>query len=282
MSIEQASPALPVGCPACLDPGRRKRHRARLGCSLIEQRRDQAVDLYRSGKNEREVAAQLGISPATAHHDLVERCVTPRPQTRGLNRGLMSAEHGRALQQGHHRYRGDVERVKAERGLIDDHELLERLRRAGAPRSAQAIDGHVRAGLIEPDRGLGFVKPRLFTTAAADELIARLKGYRDGRLRRFNATTASAARFRGEWYRARHGSAAEFGRLAPVIAAADGKQSGRRRELTDEQQARILELRARGGTGASVRAIAQNVDVGRGKVERFLKRETVTKPPLAL
>ena len=188
--------------------------------------------------------------------------------------------HLQALQEGHRRYRAEAERVKAERGLLDVAELLERLRRAGVPRSPGAVSGHLRDGLLERERDLGFDKPYLFTPAAADAYIGRLRGYGDGRLVRFNATTPEQAKGRATLYLARHKTTAEFGRVATVMASADARP-GRPRELTSEQEARILELREKGGKGASVRAIAQNVGVDRGRVERFLKRETVTKPPLA-
>jgi hypothetical protein len=81
----------------------------------------------------------------------------------------------------------------------------------------------------------------------------------------------------------RVGSTVLFGRYAKQLAEAGGKKAGRPGEVTAEQEARILERHEKGGKRASVRAIAQNVGVGRGKVERVLsrRRETVTKPPLA-
>jgi DNA-binding NarL/FixJ family response regulator len=234
----------------------------------IEERRDLVVNLYvREGLSEREIAGRVGWSPATVHSDLVARVVVRRSQTAGLKRGADREELER-LQDGHRAYRADVERAKAERSLIGTDELLERLRRAGAPRSQPAIVGYVEAGLIEPERDLGFAKPWLFTEAAADELVRRLQS--DHRGRRFNPSTAAAARFRATWYLARHKSHAEFGRLASVLAAARGTKTGRPRGsriLTPEVKRTILARRAE---GLSNRAIARELHVSEPIVRRFV------------
>ncbi len=197
--------------------------------AAIEGRRDRVVDMYvRLRMSEREIASRLrelgipGGSPTTVHFDLVARGVALRSQTSGLNRGIKTPEHLEKLQDGNRQYRVDVERAKAERGLLGIDEILRRMARAGVPRSPEAIRGYVAAGLVEPESDLGFAKPWLFTEASADALIARLttpprfsvRGYRDGRMTRFNATTEARVRFRATWYLARHKSSAWFGPLS--------------------------------------------------------------------
>jgi hypothetical protein len=211
--------------------------------TAIEARRDLVADLYARLQTERAVAQQLGIAAATVHRDLEERGVPRGPQARGLKRGLASAEDLERLQDGNRRYRAEVERVKVDRRLMGVDELLERLARARVPRSPYAIDLHVRAGLITPERGLGFDKPQLYTVTAVDELITRLRDYPDGRLRRFNATTQESARFRAHWYEIRHKSTREWGRLATVI-----NRAGPKLKMSPEEEAMIVDLRAKGWT----------------------------------
>lgn len=237
--------------------------------NTIEERRDLVADLYaREGLSERAIAERVGVSPYTVHRDLEVRGVPRRSRTSGLNRRAPTAEQLERLQDGHRGYRAEVERVKVERGLMNTDELLERLRRAGVPRSQPAIVGYVDAGLIAPERDLGFAKPWLFTEASGDELARRLRSdRRDGRLRRFNPGTAAAATFRATWYRARHKSEAEFGRLAPILARAKGTRPGRRRELDAGAIVRIRSMAAR---GKSQRTIAATVGCSRGQVRRVL------------
>ena len=193
------------GCPACRDPDRHARHRPAEGCARVETRRDLVVDAYvRLQLTERAVAKRLGISHRTVHVDLVARSVTRRPQARGLNRGPVSDGQLDALQEGHRHYRADVDRAKAK--LLDVGELLERLRRAGLPRSLSAVCLYVRAGLIEPERDLGFDKPWLFTDASVAALITRLQEYPDDRLTRWNPTTPEKARWRADMIGKLHGA----------------------------------------------------------------------------
>jgi DNA invertase Pin-like site-specific DNA recombinase len=50
-------------------------------------------------------------------------------------------------------------------------------------------------------------------------------------------------------------------------------------KLTREQEARIRELDAKGGKSGTVRAIARTVGVPKGRVERFLQREKLSRNP---
>lgn len=232
--------------------------------AAIEARRDLVVGEYSRLGTERAVAEQLDISPATVHFDLVAREIERRPQARGLRRGLSTPDDLRALQDGHRRYRADVERVKAERGLLGVDELLERLHRARVTRSSAAIDLHVRAGLITPERGLGFAKPQLYAAASVDELITRLSDHPDGRLRRFNPSTVERARFRARWYEMRHKSTREWGRLATVI-----NRAGPKPKLATEEEAMVLELRAKGWTQREiVIAVGVTLKQVRGVLDR--------------
>jgi NUMOD3 motif len=176
----------------------------------------------------------------------------------------------RRLQDGHTGYRDQVQRVKAERGLLDIDELRKRLSRAGVPRSPGAITGYVRDGLLEPERDLGFDKPQLFTEAAVDELVSRLRSDdHDRRGLRFDKQP-----FRGDWHKARHRSTKGYGLLnGPTgahnieLAAAKGKKVGRPDELDAEAAARIRDMAAR---GKSQRTIAQTIGISRGQVRRAL------------
>jgi hypothetical protein len=184
----------------------------RLSGAELEARRDlvgrEYVDLQRT---QDEIADAHGLTRGIVSHDLKVLGIEPRP--RGWRPGTTISEEARRrisegarawnrsdegrkrltdppalerLQDGNRRYRDDVERVKAERGLIDTDGLLERLRRARLPRSKPMIGRYIRAGLIEPERSLGFDKPRLFTEASVDQLVTRLRESSDGRHRRMN------------------------------------------------------------------------------------------------
>lgn len=179
-----------------------------------------------------------------------------------LNEGKGAGARRAQLQEGHRRYRVDVKRAKADRGLLNVDELLGRLRRAGVPRSPAAISGHIRDGLVEPERGLGFDKPHLFTVAAVDGYINRLRGYGDGRLSRFNAATPEQAKTRATLYLARHNSYAEFGRVATAI-----NRAGPKPKLAPDEEAEIRRRRAGGETQEQ---IADAVGVTRKQVRRVL------------
>ena len=228
-----------------------------------EARRDVVIDMYvRLGLSERQIATRLGVSSPTIHLDLVAREVPRRPQTRGLTIGFGSPEQYANFQEGRRRYRAEVERVKTERGLIDMHELLARMRRAGAPRSQAEVCLLVRSGLLEPERGLGFAKPWLFAADTAEELITQLLTHPSGHVQMFNAATADQARSRSAWYLARHKSNAEFGRVATNI-----KRSGPKPKLASEEEAEIRRRRERGETQQQ---IADAVGVTRKQVRRVL------------
>jgi transposase len=250
--------------PGSLPPGEQRRGAG------IEARRDLVVDLYLHRQmSEREVAAAAGVSATTVHFDLVARGVTPRPQIRGLRRGLATPEHLRSLQEGNRRYRAEVERMKVERGLINVDELLERLREADIHRTPQSIDNYVRARLLEPERGLGFERPRLFTGAEAERLIKRLQHrYRDGRLQRFNDPMWRAA-----WIKAHNGirrARRAWGRANTTGAKARGSKMGRGYGkgpvLTPDLQQLIVALQLE---GRSNRAIAREIHVSEATVRRF-------------
>lgn len=244
-----------------------------------EARRDQVVAAY-AGQSTREIGAQLGVHHDTVRKDLIARGVPRRPQTAGLTYGgATPADVVKRMHEGNARWRARVERMKADRGFGLD-ELLERLRRSGVPRSAAAIRGYVRRGLIQPERNLGLAKrrgPLIFSDAAAADLIARLRDHPDGRLTRFNVTAPAARPFRAVWYRARHKSEKEFGRLAAVQAAAKGKRVGRPLALARDEIERVCEMAAR---GKSQRTIAATVGVSRDQVQRLLAAEKVVRNPL--
>ncbi len=136
-------------------------------------------------------------------------------------------------------------------------------------RSGAAVSNHAASGLLPATRDrFG----RLVTTPG--EIVVygeRLAAHSDGRLTRFNSTGARP--FRAVWYRARHRSEAEFGRLASAIAAAKGKRNGRPSELDDDAVTRIRDMAAR---GLSQRAIAQNLRLSRGQVQRVLASQGVS------
>jgi hypothetical protein len=192
----------------------------------------------------------------------------PRVTLRPRKRTPLTGDRLERLQEGRRLYRAEVERVKAERELLDVDELLERLRRAGVPRSLAAISGYVRDGLLEPERGHGFVKPQLFTEASVDELERRLRSHLDGRLVRFN----DPAR-RGAWINARHGisfARRAWGAANKAGSAAKGTVVGRPpgsgSVLTRQLQQRIDVLR---GEGQSNRAIAREIHVSEATVRRY-------------
>ena len=148
-------------------------------------------------------------------------------------------EHLPRLQDGHGEYRALVERVKAERELLDVEEIEKRSRRAGVPRTAAAISGHIRDGLLEPERGLGFEKPYLFTEAKVDRYISCLRSdERDKRLLRFDKQP-----FRGDWHKARHGSNAGYGLLNAEFGRLGGAPPTELGELTEGN---IRRMRAEG------------------------------------
>jgi len=272
-AVEQSPAARSIGCKACLDPGRWSRHCARLGCNVIEARRDQVVDHYvRLLESEREIAKALGLSASIVHSDLVARRVTMRPQARGLRRGLETPEDLQALQDGNRRYRADVERVKAERGLIDRDELLKRLRRAGLPRTKPMIARYIRSGLLEREHDLGFDKPWLFSTAAVDELVTRLRSSPDPRYHRFNSGDERldlVERFHGKAARSKAG-----GRMNSLIAAEHGKRNGRPGELDEHA---LAEIRARSASETQ-REIALHMGISRGQVQRALAKKVDRNP----
>jgi hypothetical protein len=162
------------------------------------------------------------------------------------------------LQEGHLEYRDRVERVKKQRNLFSVEDLVDRpadkekkqkfragrLRRAGVPRTAAAISDYIRDGWLTPEPDLGFAKPYLFTEAAVDELVRRLRAHKDGRLTRFTPNTPELALFRGRWYQARHGSTAEAGRVATVVNKAGPKPT----DLGELTEGNIRRMRAEGKT----------------------------------
>jgi hypothetical protein len=54
---------------------------------------------------------------------------------------------------------------------------------------------------------------------------------------------------------------------------------GRARQLTADQEARIRELVTKGGSVASVRGIALRLGIPKGRVERLLEREKLSRNP---
>lgn len=153
--------------------------------AAIGARRDRVAVLYRAGLSIRAIADQLGIHHATVRTDLVAMGEPRRPPGwRRYGRETLP-EHRQRLQEGNALFRAEVERVKAERGLLDLADVVEWARRAEVFRSAAAIRLHVAAGLLERERGLGFDKPWLFTVVAVQTYIARLRDHPDKRLRRF-------------------------------------------------------------------------------------------------
>jgi DNA-binding transcriptional regulator YiaG len=177
----------------------------------------------------------------------------------------------RRLQAGHQLYRSEVERVKSELALLGIDEVLRRLREVGTPRSASAIAGHVRVGLLEPEPGLGFVSPQLFSKASIEDYAVRLESYPDGRLRCWNATTPSQARSRAQQYQARHKSAAEFGRVASRI-----KKAGPKPKVSAEE---VAEIRRRRALGQTQEHIAHRVGVTRKQVRLVLAGGVRAKAP---
>jgi transposase-like protein len=277
------------------------------GTIPLEARRDLVADEYvRLQRTIDEIANAHGLPRGTVAHDLKVRGIGRRPRgwrpdttiseesRRRISEGARAwskSDQGRErltdpaalerLQDGLRGYRTEVEReverVKAERGAFDTDELLKRLLSARLPRSDGAIGEYVRAGLIEPERGLGFAKPRLFTEASAGKLIAGLRAYPDGRLTRFNATTSEAARWRIEWTEKRHGGVAGqriTGRVAGQLAEEDGKKVGRPgmkrqdgSQLSAEELEQVVELLA--APGWSQGRIAIRFGVSRDQVKRY-------------
>jgi hypothetical protein len=173
------------------------------------------------------------------------------------------------LQEGHLQYRDDVERVKSERGLIDMDGVCKRLRRAGVPRSRGAISGHIRKGLLERERALGFDKPYLFTEAAVDEYIGRIRNYRDGRLRRFDEKPAPGEKsFRGKWHDAHGYGTAGYGMLNGEKGSRGGRPRGSYKSSTDER-AYVRQLKV---DGLSQRKIADRTGLSRAQVRLALSR----------
>lgn len=153
------------------------------------------------------------------------------------------------LREGRRRWCGEVARLKAASRLLDIDGVLARLPR-DLPRSQPALSLHVAKGALVPaPNDLGLL---LFSETAVADYIAWLRTHPDGRLRRFNPDTEAKARWRaGVWTKNRHGeewSEREYGRLAPVLAAADGKQVGPPSLARKEPELanRIRELDARG------------------------------------
>ena len=182
------------------------------------------------------------------------------------------------IQDGRQRWRERVAAFKAETDLLD----LEGVR-AALPRelrrSQPAVSGHIAAGgLVATPNELDLL---LFSREAVEAYASWLREHPDGRLRRFNADNAGKARWRaGTWTRQRHGdkaSAREYGRLAPLLAAADEKTVGRR-GLSQDKRTQIYELR-KTRPDLGVRAIARIVDVGRGQVERLLNTSRTASTP---
>jgi IclR helix-turn-helix domain len=154
----------------------------------------------------------------------------------------------------------------------------------GMRRSAAALAGargHIGAGAVTPLKTveipgktwpLKSLKLVAFAPDDAERYKVWLVDHDDGRLTRFNVTDPEARPFRAVWYQARHKSPAEFGRLAPLIAATDDKRVGRKHgstKLQFDQQARIL---AEAGAGATLGEIAMRTGIPKSTVHRFLKK----------
>lgn len=146
------------------------------------------------------------------------------------------------LQNGHAEWlarRGaGVATLKAESGLLDVDDVITALPRE-FPRSQPAISGHIAAGALVPTPNEFGVL--LFTRAAVDEYVAWLRAHPDWRLNRFNAISEAPARWRATWYRLRHKSESEFGRLAAVIS-----KPGPKKKYSDDEANQVRELRTQG------------------------------------
>lgn len=149
-------------------------------------------------------------------------------------------------------------------------------------RSPAAVSGHIAGRRLTPALRLEDLRLVAFTDQGITSYRQLLERHQDGRLTRFNATTSERAEFVRDWTGARHGGHAKrgvSGRLAPELAAAGGNKVGADVRLSTEQEARIRKLATKGGKGGTIRAIAGTVGVPKGRVERFLQREKLSRNP---
>lgn len=196
------------------------------------------------------------------------------PQGNAARSRQGSSQAFAALRAGNKRARDLLAEAKA-LGLMDQAGLGAALP-LGLRRSRAAVATHLATAEIEPVCAVLGVC--LYGPEELERLRRFLVDHPDGRLRRFNTTGPANRPFRAVWYLARWRSSAEFGRLAALIAEAEGKRPGPSVMLTAQQETRIDELRSRGGSGASVRAIAQNLALPKGRVERYLRRKVSRNP----
>jgi hypothetical protein len=169
--------------------------------------------------------------------------------------------------------------AKSSLGLLDIDEVIARLPRE-LRRSQPALSGHIAAGgLVPTENEFGLL---LFSESSVKDYVTWLRQHPDGRLTRFNAIDPRNAEFVRTWTKNRHGGTAAravSGRLARELAEGNDHRVGRVRQLTAEQQQRIRQLHASGGNAASVRAIARAVGVPKGRVERFLSVDKLSRNP---
>jgi len=177
-----------------------------------------------------------------------------------LHRGPDAGARHARLQEGRKRWREIRVNDKAASGLRAVPEIA-----AALPlefrRAASVVYAHVAAGRLTPTPNQ--FGELLFSEDEFQRYLSWLREHPDGRLQRFNATSQHRALFRGKWFRARYDSMAEFGRLASLLAAAKGKKSGRRIELSDTEIALIDDMTRR---GRSQRTIAAKVGCSRDQV----------------
>lgn len=183
-----------------------------------------------------------------------------------LHQGAGAADRLERLRDGRREWRDQIADLKAVEQLLDLDELTAEMPRQ-LRRSKAAVLGHIQAGGLSPaPNEFGLL---LFTRAALDGYLEWLRNHGDGRLTRFNAEPGDAKPFRADWYRSRHGSNAEYGRLA----ASGGRP--RRMQLADDELQLIHDMAAR---GKSRTQIALKVGVCTRTVIRALQRPRPQKP----
>lgn len=165
------------------------------------------------------------------------------------------------LRDGRREWRAKVAKLKAS-GLRDLDGVLAALPRE-LRRSQAALSGHIAKGRLAPTPN--DLKVLLFSDAAIADYIAWLRRHPDGRLQRFNATTAERATFRGKWHKARHKNNDEYGRQAHV-----GVKVGPKVKVRPDEAAMIREMRA---SGKQLKEIAHAVGVSFKQVRGVLARK---------
>lgn len=171
----------------------------------------------------------------------------------------------------------EVKRAELERdGYIVGLDAIARAMPTTHRRSAAALSKHIATGRLSVLR----LEDLRLIVVDPDELGSYVRALddADGRLQRFNATTAERARWRaGVWTKHRHGDEAserEFGWMAPVLAAADGKRPGRPpmkrpdgSQVTSDELDQVAELLA--SPEWSQAKIAIRFGVSRDQVKRY-------------